>query len=133
MTETAVVVRPQPQKEEQLVGQVFDFAKNTEDEAVRLAIALLGSPVVCMVVATAIIELLQGVEVYKGKKHIEVKQGYGPPGSPGATEIYWVKEKEPLVSQGLATTLESVIITSETFKNIGGGDIAKLLAGLLIK
>lgn len=136
VAETALTItQPQKSKEAETIGHVVNFAKNTEDDLVKLIQVLLASPVVSMVAAYALVEYLQGVEVYKGNKHIEVKQGYGPPGAPGATEIFYVKDKEPLISQGQATTLEGVITTVEVVKSLGGldslGGLAKLIAGFI--
>jgi len=114
----------QTPEERQFTGQIIDLAKNTEDETVKLIVAMIGSPVVSMVLATALIEYLQGVEVYKGKSGWVLQEG---------AHGYWFNPriKEPLISQGLATTLESVILSSETIKNLGGlGSIAGVLKGL---
>jgi len=122
MSDTALVV--QTPQEQRFTGQVIDLAKNTEDDAVKLVAALLNSPVVSMVVATAIIEYLQGVEVYKGKSGwVEQSGSHG----------FWFNPriKEPLISQALATSLESVIISTEAIKNLGGlGDILKIVGAL---
>lgn len=120
---TELTVRQSP-SEQQFTGQVIDLAKNTEDDAVKLVIALLNSPAVAMVAAAAIIEALQGIEVYKGRGGWVAQEG-------AHGQWYNPRIKEPLISQGLATTLESVIISTEALKNLGGlGDIVKVL-GLL--
>lgn len=99
----------------------FDLAKNTEDDAVKLAAAVLASPIATMVVAVAAIELLQGVMVFKGR--------YGWQQQIGAHGQWYGPIKEPLIGQGFATTMETTIVTAETLKSLGGlGDIGTLIA-----
>ncbi len=123
---TALTIHQTPQ-EQQFTGQVIDLAKNTEDEAVKLIAALLNSPVVTMVAAYALVEYLQGVEVYKGKSGWVPQEG---------AHGYWYNPriKEPLFSQAQATTLEAVITSTEVIKSLGGlgqiGNIAGVIKGL---
>jgi len=85
-----------------------------------VAIELIRNPALAMIMSVVTIEMLQGVKVYKGRDGL-IEQV-------GAHGYYWGHIQEPLIGQGLATTLESVIISTEALKSIGGiGSIASIL------
>lgn len=102
-----------------------------------LATAIITNPLFSMIAGVMIIETSQGLMVFKGNYH----QEWNPylrwnPLTERMETIGWetVKTKEPLISQGLATTMESVVISTQALQSIGGiGEIGKLLLGLLKK
>jgi hypothetical protein len=83
--------------------------------------SIIDSPMLSLVLSVALIEYMQGIQVWKGKT--EIVRGSHDGGSWGTINI-----NEPLISQALATTLETAIITTDVIKSVGGTDLAKIIS-----
>lgn len=101
--------------------QWLSFVENMTRELGTAARPLLLSPVFQIVGAVSLIEWLQRQYVGTGV--------YGWVSQPGTHARRWAEIETPLISQPLATTMESVIISTEALKNVGGllGDLLPLL------
>ena len=91
------------------------------DAGKDLFIAMLNNPAMTMILANVTIELLRGVKVNR------TAPGYQP-----GTHLANVSTQVPLISDSLATTMETIINTGEALQflssSAGGlGTLAKLL------
>lgn len=102
----------------------IEAAGSVAKGAKEIALELIRNPLFSMVGSVVAIELLQRVEIQKVPREWGQIQ-VGP-------LLQWGWVKTPLLSQPLATTLESAIITSETIKSLGGlGGLAGLIGAFI--
>jgi len=88
----------------------------------EVTLAVLNNPALTIIISAVLIEWLQTIEV---KRQVQAPGGVGPPST----------VSQPLISQGLATTMESVIISAAAITSLssalggaqGIGSLLKLL------
>lgn len=90
--------------------------------AKEIAIAAIQNPIMSMVAAVVAIEALQNVRIKDYANRVPVYRG------PGGTFSGFEPGEKPLLSQALATTLQTTIITSKTIESLGG--LASVIGGI---
>lgn len=111
-------------REEQLLA----ILNNTGIGIKEVAVAALNNPVLSVVLANIAIEYAQTIKITTGTEQRLVN--VPDPNNPGMGhhEYKNVPVQQPLLSQALATTMESVINTAAVIQSLGGaGGIAGLL------
>lgn len=103
---------------------VASIANVTINKTGDVAIEVIRNPMLSVVLAAALIEGLQRVQLGTGR--------YGWIDDPRAPVSQWGEIKTPLISQAMASTLEGVVITKAALDAFGGlGGIAGLLGKLI--
>lgn len=102
-------------KSEKVSGMALEASGKFIGGVKDLAIAALQNPMIAMVAAAALIEYLQTVYI---KDYVVLHPGTGIESL--------METKRPFISQPLATTLETVIFTTEGLNALGNG-----LSGIL--
>jgi hypothetical protein len=103
-----------------------DLAGRSLDTVKEVSIQALRNPLVTMVIANVIIELLQRVELNT------VPEQWSWVTQPGTHALVYRRVKSPLISQVHATTMESIINTASVIESLGGlADIGALIGKFL--
>lgn len=117
-TVRAARVRARADLQVAALGAVREVGAGAKD----VAIAAIQNPIMSMVAAVVAIEALQNVRIKDWANRVPVYRG------PGGTFSGFEPGEKPLLSQALATTLQTTIITSKTIESLGG--LASLIGGI---
>lgn len=131
--ETTLTIQPgqkvtRSQKDLLLQQQVLDLIKSAGSGTKDVAIAALQNPFISLLLANCLVEYSQTVQIYD---HSEERWVFVPdPLNPGMGVHQWrtVKVYRPLISQALATTIETIINSTAVVSSLGPGLIAGIQA-----
>lgn len=121
------------------IGLTTDVLSTAKDIGVTTISALAASPAFQVIGSCVAIEYIQMQTMWKGKTYqaivnVDAMGNEVPPLTPGSYHaLKEFKIKEPIISQALATSMETAIIAGIAVGGLSNGGIADIIKALLGK